>query len=408
MLSSREKTPLETMELLSHIHYEFYESAKTYFESFLKFNQEKDLKQCLLYAVTFGDYWAAKYLIEEHKVDATQVRTLEDENLLSCAALYFDKQKKQYIAELIELLINSRVPHNEPNQVVLATFISGTKAYQNAGCREEFLNTIRLMVRRKIDINAQSQRGQTALMVAAEEGDKEVCFLLMELGADITLRDKGNATAISIAFFYNHVSLAKDLIQYVKDKKLNLTVALGTSFISVRLDVKLVTFLAEHHADPNLRDSFGLTALHRVASELNHQIKDEKTQRENPKAMRAFTQQLIAVTEVLLKSGADPLIKNIILDELGDYVEHQDVLNDAISRLEHLPEKYKVDGGVVERHRLFMTACISTLNRTLGQEIYRALATNGLFPRPLIHLVQQYVDDNIHTEESQTGCCVIM
>ena len=46
------------------------------------------------------------------------------------------------------------------------------------------------------DVNAKNDEGETALMIASNEGDKEICELLIEKGADVNAKDNEGNTAL--------------------------------------------------------------------------------------------------------------------------------------------------------------------------------------------------------------------
>ena len=58
---------------------------------------------------------------------------------------------------------------------------------------------IALLLANGAPLDAADNRGRTALMIAAELGDAGVVDLLMERGADRTLRDKGGKSALDLA-----------------------------------------------------------------------------------------------------------------------------------------------------------------------------------------------------------------
>ena len=58
----------------------------------------------------------------------------------------------------------------------------------------------RFLIEKNADVNAKTIDGQTALMIAAENGHRDVRFLI-EKGADINAQDKRGWTALTLAAY---------------------------------------------------------------------------------------------------------------------------------------------------------------------------------------------------------------
>jgi len=65
-----------------------------------------------------------------------------------------------------------------------------------------------------LDVEMINDRGETALHVAAKEGHKESCSLLLSFDANITSEDLRESKAMNIAMKYNHPKLGKWLENY--------------------------------------------------------------------------------------------------------------------------------------------------------------------------------------------------
>jgi ankyrin repeat protein len=119
------------------------------------------------------------------------------------------------------------------------------------------LTSLQHLIDNGTDINkkSSSERSETALHLAAMEGNMECARLLLESGADIEAKNRRGRSALQLA------------------------AELGQS--------AMVDFLAEMGADLEAKDCYGLTALH-LAARHSH----------------------TAIVQVLVQRGADPRAKN--------------------------------------------------------------------------------------------------
>ena len=69
-----------------------------------------------------------------------------------------------------------------------------------------------LLIDHGADVNKQDARKQTPLSVAAEEGHKDICEVLIQNGASIDEKDVTRRTPLSIAARKNHEDVCKILI----------------------------------------------------------------------------------------------------------------------------------------------------------------------------------------------------
>lgn len=65
------------------------------------------------------------------------------------------------------------------------------------------------LIERGANVNARSPNGATPLMLAAREGREDAAKLLLENGADTTLKSDWNDTALTFAMRYDHYRLGK-------------------------------------------------------------------------------------------------------------------------------------------------------------------------------------------------------
>lgn len=65
--------------------------------------------------------------------------------------------------------------------------------------KSQIINTIKLLINKGIDINHQGNEGQTALMIAASCGNRDLVKLLLEYGANTKIIDMSRKKAIDYA-----------------------------------------------------------------------------------------------------------------------------------------------------------------------------------------------------------------
>ncbi|MBE6463631.1 MAG: ankyrin repeat domain-containing protein, partial [Alphaproteobacteria bacterium] len=63
------------------------------------------------------------------------------------------------------------------------------------------------------DVNAKTNGGRTALIIASHDGDKEIVELLIEKGADVNAKANGGSTALMRASRDGYTDVAEVLIQ---------------------------------------------------------------------------------------------------------------------------------------------------------------------------------------------------
>jgi len=97
-----------------------------------------------------------------------------------------------------------------------------------------------------LDVNAATQKGKTALMVAAQAANKSLCVDLVALGADVDAKNQNGGTPLM------HASVSGDL------DIVNLLLREGAE---VNGFSRIVKRLIEVNGEPNIRDVFGWTPL---------------------------------------------------------------------------------------------------------------------------------------------------
>ncbi len=82
------------------------------------------------------------------------------------------------------------------------------------------VDRVRAMIRAKADVNARDRRGQTAVMLAAHRGHREIVELLIEAGADLDVTAKYNLSALMLSIVAGHVAIARLLARAGADRGL--------------------------------------------------------------------------------------------------------------------------------------------------------------------------------------------
>jgi ankyrin repeat protein len=81
---------------------------------------------------------------------------------------------------------------------------------------------IKLLIRKGAHVNAQTERsGQTSLMMATQIGDKDIVQILLNAGADVTLKDKNGLSAMDHAKLQDKREIGRMLVEaFLRQKKI--------------------------------------------------------------------------------------------------------------------------------------------------------------------------------------------
>lgn len=159
--------------------------------------------------------------------------------------------------------------------------------------------------------NRESFNSETPLHKAATSGHTSTCKLLIEHGADIYTKDKHGDIPFVHAAFEGHEETCKFFIEntIIKTDKKALNDAMLAAAVNCNGDT--VEYLLDCGADPNARNAYGGTALHRgcrtralIAHGADVNVKD----REGYVPLHwAHTKELV---QLLIESGANVDIEN--------------------------------------------------------------------------------------------------
>jgi ankyrin repeat protein len=82
------------------------------------------------------------------------------------------------------------------------------------------VETVRQRLRAGVDVNARDRHGQTALMLAAHRGYRDMVETLVEGGADLNVTAKYNLSALMLAITAGHVEVARVLARAGADLRI--------------------------------------------------------------------------------------------------------------------------------------------------------------------------------------------
>ncbi|KAE9067069.1 hypothetical protein PF010_g27611, partial [Phytophthora fragariae] len=126
------------------------------------------------------------------------------------------------------------------------------------------IEVVRELIENGADVNAQDDKGTTALMAAAEYDQLEMVKFLIEHGASLTTTDDDGDTALMIAAVKGPIKVCRYLAEQ-PGTDVNATNKLGcTALMAAALSghLKVVQYLASQHGcDANVADTHGFTAL---------------------------------------------------------------------------------------------------------------------------------------------------
>ncbi|MDP6015271.1 MAG: ankyrin repeat domain-containing protein [Candidatus Latescibacteria bacterium] len=109
-------------------------------------------------------------------------------------------------------------------------------------------------------VNTQDDLGRTPLMLAAQEGHTDVAHLLLDSGTSAGLRNQAGATALSLAQGYGH----RDIVEALKTVPAPTTTPASWRWV-IAGAITLLTFLALRHVDENAPQTAYRLALTRAA-----------------------------------------------------------------------------------------------------------------------------------------------
>ena len=127
---------------------------------------------------------------------------------------------------------------------------------------------LKLLKKKKTDVNVKDDKGYTALMWASVRGYKEIASMLIKKGADVNAWNNDGDTALIYASGHRHIEILSMLLV----KKADVNVGRGRNregdtalmWASSNGYVNVVLMLLNNGANVNAKTEFGKTALHRA------------------------------------------------------------------------------------------------------------------------------------------------
>lgn len=162
-----------------------------------------ELQPPLVLALQRESWQVARFLIEQPELDI-EARNPAGENALLLAAIKGQR-------ELVALLLKRNAQVNKPGWTALhyAATHDGPDAPAIA----------RLLLERYAYIDAASPNGSTPLMLAAQYGHRDVVTLLLEEGADPSLRNQLGLGAIEFALRADRGDVAEQIAAAIRAKQ---------------------------------------------------------------------------------------------------------------------------------------------------------------------------------------------
>ncbi|MCD0476578.1 ankyrin repeat domain-containing protein [Flavobacterium sp. EDS] len=208
---------------------------------------------------------AYKYLVEEVKIKPTAV-TKSGENVLHFLVA------KPNQTEIVTYFLAKGVDANKTDKDGNTPLMIAASAKDTA-VLEKLLPVVK-------NLNAQNNKGESALTFAVKSGTPEAIEILLAKGADVAVKDKdGNNLGFYLVQSYRpqnsrEAASAKDpfdaKIKLLQDKGLNLATPQvdGSTLYHIAMvknDLTLLKKLASLNIDVNAKNKDGLTALHKAA-----------------------------------------------------------------------------------------------------------------------------------------------
>ncbi len=179
----------------------------------------------------------------------------------------------------------------------------------------------KLLIDQGADVSVRDNKGRTPIHSAAVQNSVEVAKLLIDQGADVSIRDYRGRTPIHSAAVQNSVEVAKLLIDQGAD--FSVTDKDGRTPMhsaAWQNSVEVAKLLIDHGANVNARDKKGRTPMHRAAWQNSVEVAKllivqgadvSPRQKVGYTPMhRAAWQNSVEVAKLLIDHGADVSVKN--------------------------------------------------------------------------------------------------
>ena len=185
---------------------------------------------------------------------------------------------------------------------------------------------LKLLKKKKTDVNVKDDKGYTALIHASERGYKEIASMLIKKGADVNAWNNDGDTALIYASGHRHIEILSMLLV----KKADVNVGRGGNregdtalmWASYNGYVNVVLMLLNNGANVNAKTEVGHTALHRACETGKYDIVLillERGADVNAKNQYGNTALTVATMSMNIHTQAETkLLVSILLDKGAD------------------------------------------------------------------------------------------
>jgi len=213
-------------------------------------------ENALFYAIRNGHISIINYLLSKDM--DIQHKNKFGQNLL--ISLLIEKDNTLYWIK--EFMAENHVANNILNKrnAVYGTKTSGEFFYTN---NDYFINTVKFLIDKKIDINNVDNFGNTPLIYAAINGDFKVAKLLIENGASLNIENKKNKTALIYAVDNASYELEQMLLKNNIDiNKFDISGNNAIMYAIKNQDKDIVQDLIKHKIELNYKNCDGFSPLY--------------------------------------------------------------------------------------------------------------------------------------------------
>ncbi len=207
----------------------------------INLNIQNKAKESLLHFAKDGNLDIIEFLLV--KGVSPTLQDLNDKNIIFYLSQRMEDtvvvSEISKISKLIDLALRSEDAINQKNQdgeTLLLGFLKNlNKPLGQYNQKKMLSQLIETFIQSGVDINEQDNEGNSPLLIAVEKNDLETVQLLVDNGADVNMKNKDGSTPLSIAVMKGDKSY-----------------------------FDMIKLLLAFEADPNIKDSKGLTLLEKI------------------------------------------------------------------------------------------------------------------------------------------------